>query len=132
EDAEPLGNVRVWGGEPGEAERALASIHRHLRLLGLEPQAKEGPEPRFEPPAADRFAVELPSQDAPVTAALIELLAARPVAGARTRMPRRISLLEDRVKRADGNSIVYRFEAHRAASGVLHVRRREVEAGPGR
>ncbi len=132
EEAEPLGNVRVWGGEPGEAERAVASIHRHLRLLGIEPQAKEGPEPRFEPPVADRWACELPGTDAPVTAALVELLLARGIENARVRPPRRMSLLEDRVKRADGNSIAYRFEAHRAGSGVLHLRRREVEAGPGR
>ena len=132
EEAEPLGNVRVWGGEPGEAERAVASIHRHLRLLGIEPQAKEGAEPRFEPPAADRWTCELPGADAPVTAALVELLLARPIENARVRPPRRLSLLEDRVKRAEGNSIAYRFEAHRAGSGVLHLRRREVEAGSGR
>lgn len=132
EEAEPLGNVRVWGGEPGEAERAVASIHRHLRLLGLDPQAKGGTEPRFEPPAADRYACDLPSTDGPVTASLIELLLARAIEGARVRPPRRLSLLEDRAKRADGNSIAYRFEAHRAGSGILHVRRREVEAGPGR
>lgn len=132
EEAEPLGNVRVWGGEPGEAERAVASIHRHLRLLGLEPQAKEGTEPRFEPAAAARWACDMPGSDAAVVSALIELLLARSIEGARSRPPRRLALLEDRVKRAEGNSIAYRFETHRAGSGVLHVRRREVEAGSGR
>jgi hypothetical protein len=129
---EALGNVRVWGGEPGEAERAAASIHRHLHLMGLEPQPKDGAEPRFEPPAADRWACELPPLDATVTSALIELLQMAPVEGARTRLPRRLALLEDRVKRVDGGLIAYRFETHRAGTGVVHLRRREVEAGPGR
>lgn len=132
EEPEPLGNVRVWGGEPGEAERAAASIHRHLRLMGLEPQPKEGAEPRFEPPAADRWACELPGLDASVTTAFIELLQAQTVEGGRSRPPRRLSILEDRAKRVDGGLIAYRFETHRAGTGILHLRRREVESGPGR
>jgi hypothetical protein len=129
--SEPLGNVRVWGGEAGQPERAVASIHRHLRLLGLEPQphGKSAPEPRFEPPAADRVAVELPAADASVLHPLVELLQSMPVEGVKPRPPRRISVLEDRVKRVDGGQIAYRYELHRVGTGVLHVRRREVESG---
>ncbi len=132
EEADPLGNVRVWGGEPGEAERASASILRHLRLVGLEPQPADGEEPRFEPPAADRWSCELPAADGRVTEALVAILAARPVEGARVRPARRLTLLEDRVKRTGGDLIAYRFETHRAGTGFVHLRRREVEAGAGR
>jgi hypothetical protein len=132
EAGEALGNVRVWGGEPGEAERALASIHRHLKLAGLEPSPAHEAEPRFVPPAADRWLCDLPLADIAVTTALIELLQAHTVEGARIRPPRRLALLEDRVKRADGGLLAYRYEVHRAGTGLVHLRRREVEAGPGR
>ena len=63
-----------------------------------------------------------------LTLVLLALLAKLPVEKAQIRAPRRVSAHADRIRRK--NSIVsFRYETHRAATGVLHLRRREVEAG---
>jgi hypothetical protein len=130
---ETLGNVRVFGSDTGEASRAVASIHRHMLLLGFEPRPESRPgEHLFEPPAADRFVCELPAEDSVVAARLVEVVAALPVESARARPARRLAAFEERLKRPGGSLVLTRYELHRAGTGVLHARRREVESGPER
>ena len=126
-----LGQARVWGNEPtlvGDVRRALG---RQMRGAGIERRVLDRAvhEPVYRPPAADRLSLEaLPANDLVVADLLLALLAALPVEGARARAPRQISLHDDRVRRK-GAVVTFHYETHRAGTGVLHLRRREVEAG---
>lgn len=127
----PLGQVRIWGNEPtlvGEIRRTLA---RQILHAGIETKALDRHviEPVYRPPAAGHMVLEsMPSDDLLVVQLLLDLLARNPVEGSQRRAPRQISTHNTRVRRK--NSIVsYAYETHRAGTGVLHMRRREVEAG---
>lgn len=126
-----LGQVRIWGNEPtlvGEIRRTLA---RQIVHAGIDSRALDRHviEPVYRPPAAGHMLLEsLPSDDLVVAERLLEVLQQQPVDGAQRRAPRQISTHQSRVRRK--NSIVsYHYETHRAGTGVLHMRRREVEAG---
>jgi hypothetical protein len=130
-----IGQVRVWGGEPGLATGARASIARDLKLMGIEVEPSREPvrEPLWSPPMSSRVPLEaFPSDDAAVVTHLVDLARAHPSDGSKARAARRLIALEDRVKRGDGSAVLYRYELHRAGTGVVHMRRREVEAGPER
>lgn len=128
----PLGQVRIWtGNEPTAAADKRQRLARSLASAGLDVQTLPAgeAEPMYRPPAADRLAVELPSQDIKVAGDLLGLLLHQPVEGQAPRPPRRIGVHAERVRRPDGTIVSWHFETHRGATGVVHARRREVEAG---
>jgi hypothetical protein len=126
-----LGQVRLWTSEPTKALELRKTISRQLANAGLEMQilGRNAQEPVYTPPRAERLALEgLPGNDVKVAGDLLALLAFMPVPGQPLKPPRRIGVHTERVRR-DNAIVVYHYETHRAASGVVHVRRREVEAG---
>ncbi|MGE0707533.1 MAG: hypothetical protein AB7N76_10690 [Planctomycetota bacterium] len=131
DEGRSLGQVRLWGNEPsllGEHRRALS---RGLLAAGLESRVldRSVEEPVYRPPAADRLHLDtLHTDDLRVMEVLLALLRQMPVPGSEKRTPRQIAAHQDRVRRK-GSIVGYSYETHRAGSGVLHIRRREVEAG---
>lgn len=126
-----LGQVRLWTSEPTKAIELRKTITRQLTNAGLELHVlgRNAQEPVYTPPRAERLALEgLPPSDVKVAGDLLALLAFMPVPGQPLKPPRRIGVHTERVRR-EGSIVVYHYETHRAASGVVHVRRREVEAG---
>lgn len=126
-----LGQVRIWAGEStvaGELRRMLA---RQLMSAGIDSQVlvRDVPEPTYRPPAGARVNLDfLPVSDARVAAELVAVLNQFPVVGQPSRPARQLGAHQSRVRKA--SSIVsHTFEVHRAGTGVLHMRRREVEAG---
>lgn len=134
--AAPLahGNLRIFGADASEAAQACARVLRHLVILGLEPRPGVfgAGEPCYLPPAAGRMPCELPADDAAVVLKLVELLQALPADGTKARPARRLAAVDERVKRPDGSTVASRYVLHRAGTGVVHGRRREVESGPER
>ncbi|MBX3466201.1 MAG: hypothetical protein KF878_04800 [Planctomycetes bacterium] len=126
-----LGQVRVWTSEPTKANELRKTIGRQLATAGLDVQVlgRNAREPAYAPPRSDRLALDaLPGHDVKVAGDLLALLAFLPVPGQQLKPPRRIGVHTERVRR-EGSIVVYHYETHRAATGVVHVRRREVEAG---
>ncbi|MCO5169377.1 MAG: hypothetical protein M9894_23790 [Planctomycetes bacterium] len=126
-----LGQVRVWTSEPTRANELRKTIGRQLATAGLDVQVlgRNAREPAYAPPRSDRLTLDaLPASDVKVAGDLLALLAFLPVPGQQLKPPRRIGVHTERVRR-EGSIVVYHYETHRAATGVVHVRRREVEAG---
>lgn len=126
-----LGQVRLWTSESTRANDLRKTITRQLNTAGLEVQVlgRNAREPVYTPPRADRAHLEgLPSSDVKVAGDLLALLAFLPVPGQQLKPPRRLGVHTERIRR-EGSIVVYHYETHRAATGVVHVRRREVEAG---
>jgi hypothetical protein len=126
-----LGQVRVWACESSVAEQVRRTLARQMNNAALSPQilGRQVEEPIYRPAAAERMQIDsLPAADDVVVNLLLDLLARCPVPGAVVRSARRVGSHSCRVRRK--TSIVsYRYELHRAATGVVHMRRREVEAG---
>lgn len=126
-----LGQVRLWTSEGTRLNDLRKTITRQLATAGLDVQVlgRNAREPVYTPPRSDRVVLEaLPSNDVKVAGDLLALLAFLPVPGQALKPPRRIGVNTERVRR-EGSIVVYHYETHRAATGVVHVRRREVEAG---
>lgn len=126
-----LGQVRLWAGEATRQNELRKTISRQLTTAGLDVQVlgRNAREPIYTPPRSDRVALEaLPPSDVKVAGDLLALLAFLPVPGQQLKPPRRIDVHTERVRR-EGSIVVFHYETHRAATGVVHVRRREVEAG---
>lgn len=131
DEGRSLGQVRVWGNEPSLVAETRRTLGRQLHTLGLDTRTLERSvcEPVYVPPAGDRLTLEaLPHDDLKVTEILLALLRQMPVETANKRAPRQISTHKDRIRRK-GAIVSYAYETHRAGTGVLHSRRREVEAG---
>jgi len=128
---QPLGQVRIWSNDNSRSASVRHTLARQLRAAGIETHAlgRGAVEPTYQPAAAGRLTLEaLPEQDLEVCDELLALMAVLPVEGALRRSPRRMGEHHERLRK--GNSIVsHHYEIHRAATGVLHMRRREVEAG---
>jgi hypothetical protein len=127
-----LGQVRVWG-RSASSERAevRATVARQMRSAGMDMRILDRTvaEPLYSPPAAARLTLDaFPHDDLKVAHYLLELLDQLPVEGAQVRNPRRISVERNRSRRK-GSIVTFRYETHRSSTGVLHIRRREVEAG---
>lgn len=130
-DGWALGQVRIWGNEARLVSDVRRTLGRQMRGAGIESRALDRAihEPVYRPPAADRLSLDaLSNKDLVVADQLLALLAALPVAGVRQRAPRQIAIHDDRIRRK-GAVVSFHYETHRAGSGVLHIRRREVEAG---
>lgn len=127
-----LGQARLWAPEAGPMIHDLRrGLLRQLVNAGLEPQVlgRNAREPLYRPAAAERLALDaLPLDDVRVIDELMGLLAQHPVEGVALRPPRQLGHQLERARR-DGAIVAIRCETHRHATGVLHVRRREVEAG---
>lgn len=126
-----LGQVRIWAGESGAAGELRRTLSRQLTSAGIDSQVlvRDVPEPVYRPPAAARFTLDmLPQDDARVAAVLVSLLSQHPVPGAPPRPARQVGAHQSRVRKAT-TIVSHAWETHRAGSGVLHMRRREVEAG---
>lgn len=131
DEGRSLGQVRIWGNEASLIANTRRTLGRAFNTLGLESRIldRSVPEPTYRPPAAGRFTIEnFPHDDLRVMEILLALLRQMPVEGASKRAPRRIGAHRDRVRRK-GSIVSYAYETHRAGTGVLHMRRREVEAG---
>ncbi|RMG15712.1 MAG: hypothetical protein D6731_07755 [Planctomycetota bacterium] len=131
EAGRPLGQVRVWGNDSPARGEARLHADRVLRNLGFDARLLDRTvrEPTYVPPAGGRRVLTaLPSDDLRAVDALLALLGLLPVEGVDRRAPRRVAAHTDRLRRK-GSIVSYRYETHRAATGVLHLRRREVEAG---
>jgi hypothetical protein len=132
EEGRALGQARVWGSVHGTKRAEIRrTLHRQMTTVGMDSKVldRSVTEPTYKPPAAARISLDaMPSNDLRVADLLLELLASLPVEGADVRNPRRISAHNDRI-RDKGSIVSFRYETHRAATGVLHIRRREVEAG---
>ncbi len=127
-----LGQVRLYHGEPTGTTELRRALTRGLVSAGVDPQALPGAElkePEFHPPAHRRLALELPPADIKVAGDLLGILALLPVDGQMPRPPRRIGHHQERVRREDGTIVSWRFETHRGATGIVFLRRRDVEAG---
>ena len=127
-----LGQVRVWG-RAADSERAevRATVARQMQSAGMAMRVldRSVAEPQYAPPASDRMTLDgMPHDDLKVAHTLLELLDRLPVEGAQVRNPRRISVERKRSRRK-GSIVTFNYETHRSATGVLHIRRREVEAG---
>lgn len=126
-----LGQVRIWAGESTVAGELRRALSRQLQSAGIDTQVlvRDVPEPEYRPPAAARLSFEvLPVSDARVAAELVAILNQFPVPGQPVRPARQLGAHQSRARKA--SSIVsHTFEVHRAGTGVLHMRRREVEAG---
>lgn len=126
-----LGQVRLWTSEHTRLNELRKTITRQLTTAGLDVQVlgRNAREPIYTPPRSDRMVIDaLPASDVKVAGDLLALLAFLPVPGQALKPPRRIGVNTERVRR-EGSIVVYHYETHRAATGVVHVRRREVEAG---
>lgn len=131
EEGRSLGQVRIWGNEPGLVAEVRRTLARQMHHAGIESRVldRSVEEPLYHPPAGYRLHLDgLPSSDLQVADMLLELLSRMPVEGAQRRAPRQISTHKSRVRRK-GAIVSYRYETHRSGTGVLHMRRREVEAG---
>ena len=128
---QPLGQVRIWSNDNSRSASVRHTLARQLRGAGVETHAlgRGAAEPTYRPPAARRMTLEsLPEKDLDVCDELLALMNVLPVEGALRRSPRRMGEHHERLRK--GNGIVsHHDEIHRAATGVLHMRRREVEAG---
>lgn len=127
----PLGQVRIWAGDPGGGAEVRRVLQRQLHLAGLEAAALDrgAVEPLYRPPAGERLSLDaFPADDLRVTGVLVELLGALPVEGTRAQPPRRVGVHDERLRRSQ-TIVSYHYETHRAHGGVLHLRRREVETG---
>ncbi|MBL4850545.1 MAG: hypothetical protein JKY65_33930 [Planctomycetes bacterium] len=126
-----LGQVRVWGNETGLVSTTRRALARQMRGTGLETQvlSRSAEEPIYEAPVTERLSLDVFSDnDLRVTAHLLELLKGMAAEGALTRAARQMAASRNRVRRK-GSIVSYAYETHRAGTGVLHIRRREVEAG---
>jgi hypothetical protein len=127
----PLGQVRIWGNDNTRLAGVRRTLGKQLRGAGIETQSlgREAQEPTYRPAAAKRLILEaLPERDLRVCDQLLALMSALPAEGALRRAPRRMGEHHERIRK--GTSIVsHHYEIHRAATGILHMRRREVEAG---
>ena len=126
-----LGQVRIWSNEPAVAVEVRGLLARQMVQAGIESRVldRSAWEPVYEPPAAEQLRLEaFPSHDGRVAERLVALLAQLPVPGAQTRAPRQVAAHCVRVRRK-GAIVTHLYETHRAGTGVLHMRRREVEAG---
>jgi hypothetical protein len=131
DEGRSLGQVRIWGNESGLIADTRRSLGRSMASVGLESRVLDRSvrEPRYKPPLAARLALDgLPHDDLKVMDILLELLKRMAVEGISRRAPRQIGAHRDRVRRK-GSIVSYAYETHRAGTGVLHTRRREVEAG---
>jgi len=127
-----LGQVRIWANDQSKVGDMRRTISRQLHLAGVDSQVlgRDVREPTYRPPAAGRLFLDaLPGDDLRVADLLLGLLAALPAEGAVARSARRIGSHHDRVRKGATSIVSFFYEIHRAATGVLHVRRREVEAG---
>lgn len=124
-----LGQVRVWANDSKADIRRVLS--RQLKHAGVETEVlpRDVQEPIYLPPAAGRIVLDrLPSDDFRVVELLLQLIRDLHPEGGPPRPARRVGLGQQRVR--DKEAIVsYRCEIHRVLSGVVHARRREVEAG---
>lgn len=127
-----LGQVRVWGRAADSARAEVrATVARQMQSAGMAMRVldRSVAEPQYAPPASDRMTLDgMPHDDLRVAHTLLELLDRLPVEGAQVRNPRRISVERKRSRRK-GSIVTFNYETHRSATGVLHIRRREVEAG---
>lgn len=126
-----LGQVRVWGNETGLLSTTRRALSRQMRGIGLETQVlgRGAQEPVYQAAAFERLSLDTFSDnDLRVTAQLLDLLKQLPAEGALTRAARQMAASRNRVRRK-GSIVSYAYETHRAGTGVLHLRRREVEAG---
>lgn len=131
ESGRSLGQVRVWGNETGLVSTTRRALSRQMRGTGLDTQVlgRDALEPVYQPPAAETLTLDAFSEnDLRVTALLLDLLRELPVEGGLTRAARQMAASRNRVRRK-GSIVSYAYETHRAGTGVLHLRRREVEAG---
>jgi len=125
-----LGQVRIWGsnGSTSEVRRTLETqmIHAGIDTRVLDRSVRE---PEYRPPAAGRLTLEsFPADDRQVEELLLNLLTRLPAGGSQVRSPRQIACHTVR-HRNKGSIVNFHYETHRNATGVLHMRRREVEAG---
>ncbi len=126
-----LGQVRIWGSESSPRGDVRTTLARTMLNLGLDCRVldRSVEEPIYRPPTAYRLALDqLPHKDLKVADLLLALLESLPVDKCQRRAPKRIACHNDRIRRK-GSIVSFRYETHRAATGVLHMRRREVEAG---
>ncbi|MEZ6184674.1 MAG: hypothetical protein R3F62_06645 [Planctomycetota bacterium] len=124
-----LGQVRVWANDAKSEIRRVLS--RQLKHAGVDTEVlpRDVEEPVYRPPAADRLGLGLlPTDDFHVVEALLQLIRELNPGGGPPRPARRVGLGEQRVRQKEA-IVSYRCEIHRVQSGVVHVRRREVEAG---
>jgi len=131
ESGRSLGQARVWGNESGLLSTTRRALARQMRGTGLDAQVLpvEFDEPVYQPPTSETLSLDLFSDnDLRVTSLLLELLKEMPVEGGLTRAARQMAASRNRVRRK-GSIVSYAYETHRAGTGVLHMRRREVEAG---
>ena len=126
-----LGQVRIWAGEGPAAGDLRRMLSRQLQSAGIDSNTlvRDVPEPIFRPPCAGRVALDaLPFDDGRVAAELVMLLGQLTVPGAPARPARQVGAHQSRVRKPT-SIVTHAFETHRSGSGVLHMRRREVEAG---
>ncbi len=126
-----LGQVRIWGSESSRVTDIRRTLGKQMVGAGIESRILDRTvdEPVYRPPAGDRLLLDaLPDDDVRVGDLLLSLLRQLPAEGALRRAPRQIALHTDRIRRKAA-IVSFRYETHRAGTGVLHVRRREVEAG---
>ncbi|MCA8920396.1 MAG: hypothetical protein KDD82_01230 [Planctomycetes bacterium] len=124
-----LGQVRVWANDAKSEIRRVLS--RQLVHAGVENEVlpRHVEEPVYCPPAAGRlFLDHLPDDDFRVVELLLQLVRDMHPAGGPPRPARRVGLGDQRVRHKEA-IVSYRCEIHRVQSGVVHARRREVEAG---
>ncbi len=127
-----LGQVRIWGNEPSVAADVRRTVARQMTNAGVDSLALDRTvvEPTYRPPSAARITLDaLPADDLQVAKMLLALLARLPVTGAQQRSARQVGSHSARVRRGNGSIVSFHYETHRAGTGALHMRRREVEAG---
>lgn len=130
-DGWALGQVRIWGHDSARVAEIRRALERQMANAGIDRRVldRSVDEPVYRPQAGGRMSLEaLPGDDVRVGDMLLQLLRELPADGGQPRPPRLIASHDDRVRRAHA-IVSYRYETHRAGTGVLHLRRREVEAG---
>lgn len=130
-DGRSLGQVRVWGNEKNLLNSTRRALSRQMRSAGLDtqPVSREVSEPLYRPQAAEYLPLGgFSESDLRVSEQLLALLSAMPAEGSQPRAARQVAASRSRVRRK-GSIVGYSYETHRAGTGALHLRRREVEAG---
>ena len=126
-----IGQVRVWGNEKNLITNTRRALGRQMRSAGLEtqPVSRDVIEPLYRPQAAEYLPLSgFSENDLRVSEQLLALLSAMSADGGQGRPARQVASHRSRVRRK-GSIVGYSYETHRAGTGALHLRRREVEAG---